>query len=342
MNSLEPPPRDTPFVVARRVGPAPSPIALHRHTDLPHPERRVARGEHVRVLRGVYAEATPWADLAPWHRYLARVHAAAMLHPDAVFSHESAAALSNLPVVGDPVTVHVLAAASAASRTISGVCAHTTHGEREVIERGGILFTSPVETAVDIARQRHPTLGLAVADAALRQLGHNTADLLVSCNEGRLSSRGRDLARWPLSRANAAAESTLESFSRAVVEWLGFPLPTLQRVFSSPEAVDRTDFFWDEFSVIGEADGDMKYDGSFGDPLSALRARRMRDIRLGRHARTIVHWGWTEATTFAPLRNALLGAGLPLVAPEASAALFSLRRRFAPRSSDIPNRREYN
>jgi hypothetical protein len=308
-----------------------SPIALRRHDEIAHPERGVARGQVVRVNRGVYASAADWKSLPTWQRYLARVHAVAMLRPDAVFSHESAAVLQGLPVLGRPIVVHVLAASTAAARVTSGVRVHTTHGERELVDLGGVFATSPLDTAVDLSRHRHPAFGLAVADAVLRGAGDLTPDALLACNEARRSSRGRGLARWPLSNADAASESPLESVSRACVGWLGFPPPLLQVVFQTAGVEDRADFVWEEHSVLGESDGDVKYGGALGDPVEALRLRRERDTRLGEHVRAIAHWGWAEATAFAPLRRVLLGLGVPIVAPEATALLLSMRRQFGPR-----------
>jgi len=80
----------------------PCPVGLLSHADRPHPERDLARGTLVKIRAGVYAPAFEWNELPPWERYLCRVHAVAMLQPDAIFVLESAAALAGLPVFGDP------------------------------------------------------------------------------------------------------------------------------------------------------------------------------------------------------------------------------------------------
>ncbi|TQJ31733.1 hypothetical protein [Microbacterium sp. SLBN-146] len=309
-----------------------APLALHHAAGLSHPVRGVARGELIRVREGIYADATEWSALRGWERYLARVHAVAMQRPDAVFCLESACALLGLPVFRDPTTVHVLGGPNSTARDVAGVRMHSGSGDRHLIELETVGVTSPADTAVDVARHRHPAVALAVADAALRTDPSLTAGLLAGVNELRVSSRGRDRARDPLSSADGSAESPLESVSRIAIRWLGFPAPELQKEFSrGPEADDRGDFWWPDWSLLGEADGDIKYDGSFGDPARALRARRERDIRLETHVRAVTHWGWLEATTFAPLRNRLLAHGLPLVSREDTAALLSMRRLLGPR-----------
>ena len=308
-----------------------SPVPLVRRADIPHPERAVARGVLVKVRHGVYAPAALWQDVTPWDRYLARVHAVALLHPDAVFSHESAAALLGLPVFGDPGTVHVLAEPIGTAGLASGIRTHASSGDRTIIELGGLLMTGFVDTAVDIARHRHRAVGLAMADAALRADPAASAQLLVALNEARVSKRGRAVARWALHRATPLAESTLESISRAVVEWVGFPRPTLQVAFRrSAGGEDRVDMVWDETSLAGECDGDLKYDGRYGPSAQVLARQGERDTRLRRHLRAVAHWGWREATTVVPLRGILSGHGLRTIAAEDAAALFSLRRAVSP------------
>lgn len=311
---------------------APCPVPLMRTGDVIHPDRAIARGELVRVRPGVYAPAALWIGLPPWDRYLARVHAVLTVAPDVVLSHESAVAALGGPVFGDPEIVHVLADARGASRLVGGVRTHTSADDRAILDVGGVALTSPADAAVDLARTRHPAVGLAVADAAIRRDHSITPESLAAINEGRASSRGRNIARWPLNRADGSAETSLESVSRAVIAWLGFPPARLQVTFTSASGEhDRCDFFWDDFSVAGEADGDLKYDGRFGDPRIVLRNQSRRDTRLREHARTVSHWGWTDATTVTPLRGILRGAGLRPTTLENSAALFSLRRSLASR-----------
>jgi len=310
----------------------PCPIALLRFAEITHPERSVLRGELVKVRPGVYAPTADWKALAPWERYLARVHAVAAIHPDAIFSHESAAALLGMPVFGDPVVVHVLAPPHATARLVTGIRVHTSSGDREIFELAGLLLTSPAETAVDLARSRHAGIGVAAADWVLRSDRTLSIEQLAARNERRRSKRGRALARWPLASATPLAETALESISRAVIEWLGFPSPHLQAIFRSHDGFeDRCDFTWPMISLAGESDGDLKLDGRFGDPMELLRRRRQRDARLrAHHVRAIAHWGWAEATTIEPLRSLLIGHGLTPVAPEHTAQLFSLRRSVSP------------
>lgn len=307
----------------------PCPIPLLHVDDVPHPERALARGDLVRVRPGVYAPRELWNALSAWERYLVRVHAVVLQHPGVILSHESAACMDGGPVFGDPVVVHVLSTSATASRLVSGIRTHTTTDERQLVEIDGVAMTAPAETAVDLARARHPAIGLSVADAVLRQHPELSRDELEALNESRASRRGRKIARWSLSRATALAETAIETVSRAVVEWLWYPSPELQVTFASSDEEDRSDFLWRKVSLAGEADGDLKLDGRFGDPRLVLHRQRDRDARLRGHVRAVAHWGWIEATTFTPLRGILHGMGLRTIGPENAAALLSLRRSLA-------------
>ncbi|GAB3602295.1 hypothetical protein [Microbacterium aureliae] len=309
-----------------------APLPLFRSRDIGHVDRGVRRGELVPVCRGVYASAAEWALLPPWDKYLARVHAVAMIRPGALFALESAAALQGLPVFRDPGPVHVISNDTSTSRLTGAVLLHSAAVPRETVRRGGMLMTTAAETTVDLARHRHEVVGLSAADAALRLDPRLTVEVLVALNESRASSRGRRRARWALNRSDGKAESTLESVSRAAIEWLGFPEPVLQRSFATSEDVrDRSDFWWPDQRTVGEADGDIKYDGTHGDPLERLRARRERDARLRSWARSITHWAWSDVSDPDQLGSILDGVHLPRVRPEDGERLHSLRRLLARR-----------
>jgi hypothetical protein len=251
-----------------------------------------------------------------------------------------------MAVFGDPQVVHVLVPSSAAARLIAGVRTHRARAERRIIQISGLSMTDPSETAVDLARLRHNAVGRAVADSALRIDTGLTRQGMIDLNEARISTRGRNIARWPLERCTALCETALESVSQSVVEWLGFPLPELQVPFISPDGEeDRVDSLWRAVRLAGEADGDLKYDGRFGDPRAVLRRQTTRDARLRRHhVRDVAHWGWLEATTFTPVRDILTGAGLEQIGPEDSAQLFAMKRLLAPRAPHATSapRRENN
>lgn len=311
---------------------AASPVVLFRRSDIPHPERSVARGELLRIRPGVFAEATQWTALRPWEQYLARVHAVALQRPDAVFCHESAAALLGMPVIGDPRIVHILVPRTLAARETRDIRSHRVTRMPELMCVDGLIVTTPTATAVGIARYRQHAIGLAAADAALRRDPTITTDTLRGDNETRATSRGRAHARWVIERASARRESVLESVSDAALEWLGFPPSVLQQEFVAEDGqLDRGDYWWADIGLLGEADGEFKYDGRFGEPAALLRARHARDRRLLRSgARAIAHWGWIDVARVWPLRDLLVGHGLSPVRPPDLPHLQTLMQALAP------------
>lgn len=305
----------------------PSPAPLLRAHDMHRPDVALRRGDIVRVHRGVYAPALAWSALAPWERYLARVHAVALQMPDAVFALESAAALRGIPLVGEAADVHILRPADGTSRQAERVRIHTRRGGVEITDEGGILTTGPIETAVAFARVRNPALALNVADATLRSHPDLTPEVLVAHNELAPSSRGRRLARWALHRADPRAETTLESLSRAAIEWLGFASPELQwLVHGGGVAADRADFAWPDVGAVGEADGMLKYDGRFGDPVRAVQDEKRREDRIRRRVHGFARWGWADVREPERLGAVLDAAGVRRERTPDALALHALAR----------------
>lgn len=319
------------------------PVALILASDVPHADRAARSGVLVRLARGVYAGAAAYRDLPPWSRYLARVHAVALAWPDAIFVLESAAVLRGLPIFGEPADVHILVAAPHKARAQRGIRVHSAE-RMPVIERvGAVWVASVLDTVVDIARLRHPAVGLAVACAALRADPELTVAEVEKCDAHRLSKRGRRRGVWVYARATATPESPLEAVSLAVIEWLGFPSPELQKWILGPTGVDddRVDFWWERWRIAGEADGAEKYSGERGDARAALRARNRRDARLAdRGVTATAHWAWDDIIAHEQLRALLRAAGLPLTGPKHGEPLRTLAAalRPAPPTSTRRNR----
>lgn len=134
------------------VRPSPAPLLLR--ADDANAARSVRRGRLVRVARGVYSFADAWSALAPWERYLTRVHAVALSHPDAIFVHESGCALRGLPVFGEPHDVHILQPSPATSRRLKGIRVHTSTRMPRHELMGGIRVATPDELAAETAPAR--------------------------------------------------------------------------------------------------------------------------------------------------------------------------------------------
>ncbi len=316
----------------------PSPISLLRPSPIPlHAVRQLDAGrmrardvaDFVRVRTGVYADRRLWQGLAPWDRYLARVHAVAARRPDTIFAFESAAALLGLPIFEEPRDIHTYDPDRTRSRRFGDVVVHTSE-DPKMIRSGVISVTSVADTALDLLRVLTPAFALAVADAAIApSLANATSRAhLRALAETRANPRRRAQALWAVDRADPQAESPAESISRAVIEWTGFEAPELQRWFSSEGFDDRVDFFFPRARVIGESDGYDKYAAEESrDAVRGIVAEKQREDRLRRQCDGFARWDRADALAVTPLRRKLHAAGLRAERPEQTVMLATLRAR---------------
>lgn len=310
------------LLVPPRLVPSPLPLLTPRDADI-RLDLAERRGEVRRVARGVYVDDAGWSALPPWRRYLVRVHAAALTHPGATLFLESAAAVLGLPVLAEPAEVHLLTA-SGTARASRGVRVHQSLQPREVLEMDGLRVVSRADTALDIARSRHPVAGVAVVDALLRRSDAPTPDDLDEMNGDRPRGRGSGRASEAIAFANPLAETPLESVSRCAATWLGYDEPVLQEQITTRDGrTQRVDMWWQRDRVIGEADGAVKYDGTYGAPAEVVLAEKQRDRLLREHA-NMARWGWREVRDPHELDETLRAAGLVRRRPPRYALLATL------------------
>lgn len=291
-----------------------APLPLFAAAETPSPGTHPSRDPRLHRIRpGVYTERDGWDALQPWDRYLLRVHAFRLVNPDAVFSHESAAALHGLPTFGHPRHIHLFDARRARSVAYGDVRVHTSADRRLIVERDGIRCSPLADVVVDLARVLPPAFALAVTDAALRTRTVVSAGLLDLAAAQR-NPRGRRKLDWVLARGDQRSESVGESVSRAVIEWCGFPAADLQTEHRVGGRAYRSDFCWPKHRVIGEFDGWEKYDRHDVDAAAkAVRAEKTREDALRRAGWRIARWDYGGALRSDGLRTALVAAGLPVV-----------------------------
>lgn len=314
----------------------PSPVPLILSRDAPMSIRRLERdGTLRRIRRGVYARRDEWDALTPWARYVARVHAVARVWTEPVFCLESAAALQGAPVFGEPRQIHLLGDRGQSWRE-GDVVVHGMSDSRAIAFSEGFRATSPLETTVDLCRVLPPAYGLAVADAHLRsRRGVAPAPNLHEIARAQSHRRGLRRVEWIQMRTTPASESTGESVSRAVIEWLGHEAPELQVEFPHGGGTDRTDFYWRRRRLIGEFDGYEKYRG---DDVEATHRRivdeKRRENRLRSKSAAFARWDWADAHSPASLDVMLRAAGLEPRGPVNAAMLATLASN--PRSYPYP------
>lgn len=154
-----------------------------------------------------------------------------------------------------------------------------------------VPVTTPARTAVDIALASGAGSAdaLAVVDAVLNRGLAGRAEL-SRVAAGLQMRPGCARARRLIDRADANAESPLESHSRLFFLDAGIPMPESQvRVHDDRGLIGRVDFLWRDRHTIGEADGRLKY----LDPDVLYREKRRED-RLRDLGFEVVRWDFSD------------------------------------------------
>ena len=251
--------------------------------------------------------------------------AVSLAHHRVTVSHSGAAALLGLWLITTP---ELVCATYPRGRRgpMPGVHRHRARlFPGHVVRDGRILLSSAARTVVDLGRESGADAAIVAADSALR-------DGLTTRSE--LAATLATCAGWPGVRAAARAieladprsESPLESLSRLRMSAAGLPAPETQVCIlnRSGHFLGRVDFYWDEFGVVGEADGLGKYDGELLSP----REEKVRQGRLEDCGLIFVRWGWADLWPFDPTAARLRAAFARGLRADPGAA--GLARRSAP------------
>ncbi len=158
---------------------------------------------------------------------------------------------------------------------------------------------------MDIAREHGVAAGVVAADYVLHE-GLASGSELAGAFEVCSSWPGRKAARIVLAFADGATESPLESLSRLRIAAFGLPAPRPQVVLCDEfgRFIGRGDFYWDEFGVVGESDGDLKYE----DGAEAIVDERRREKEFGETGLITVRWGWSDLYAFDKVADRLRAA----------------------------------
>jgi hypothetical protein len=258
---------------------------------------RTQRGDLLPLGRGVYAdgpEGRKIRSLAGGDELLALAAATTRAGPGAVVSHQSAAYLHKIALLGrkDPAAVHLTYPPGRGWNGRGGLRLHSASlPAGHVTEVLGLPLTTAARTVVDLARTLPFRAGVVAADSALHQR-LATKDELLSVLGTCSRWRGTSVAAGVIAFADSRSESPLESIARVVFRDGGLPPPKLQALIGTAEDVARVDFFWDFCRTIVEVDGALKY----ADPARAI-AQLERDSWLRSLGYEVVHLTWEEITT---------------------------------------------
>jgi hypothetical protein len=268
--------------------------------------RRMRSGRQLVAVRpGAYVASDDERLRSPAARHLLAIEAAQQqLGPGAVVSHASAAVVHRLPLWDTPLDrVHVTRNRRSGGRRSRYLHLHAASLDPDEVEAvDGILVTSVARTIADMARELPFEPALVPADAALYRKLLTPAELHEAV-ERSSNRRGNAEARRVVSFADSGGQSPGETRSRVALLRAGVAPPRLQRAFyaGTGQFIGRVDFDWDEYSTVGEFDGQVKYGRELqpGQDLGeVVFQEKLREDALRDVGRNVVRWIWAELSTF--------------------------------------------
>jgi hypothetical protein len=282
-------------------------VAGYSDADL---RRHVASGRWVRITRGAYAEREPAVEAMPPWEQAAWLHlrtARAVyhrLHGRAVVSHQSALLLYGVRVSElDLRRVHVTRLLGA-GRSDGAVCQHAARPAVDVVcEMDGVRATPATRAVVEAVRATSYPVAVSVVDQTLR-LRVATPEQLTDALAPFARRSGIRQATRAVEFGDGRAESVGESWLRVALADFGLPAPLPQAEIRDDRGVlvARVDFLFEQYGVIVEFDGAVKY-GEGGR--AALIAEKVREDRLRDLGYQVVRVTWADLKTPAALLNSL-------------------------------------
>jgi len=271
--------------------------------DDPAARHAAARGELVRLRRGIYTYPDDWAMLSPREKYVAvcRGYAASRGEPP-ILCCQSAAAIWGLPHIGkQPAEIHVATDERRNGRRARAVRVHVLRlAPEDVVWHDGVLVTSLARTVIDLAASADVYNAVSAIDHVLhvdrfgRARTGLTRESLAEALEAAMPLVGFARARTRFEFAEVGAATPAESSSRVSMALIGTPPPQLQRVYECESGEYDTDFHWEEADAIGEVDGKLKYlDAEFRGGRSAEQVvydEKIREDELRRRCRAFGRW----------------------------------------------------
>ena len=265
---------------------------------------RLRSGELLRLRPGVYLAAEHFPE-HPADRHVMLARAEALTHVDSVISHESAAVVWELPALGEewhafPPALTLPTTSGYRPRGHSARYRTSRLPMRQITrDPAGYPITTPARTAVDLARGRPLPQALVLLDAVARRL---CGELVTNPRRGdyanpRLARAVREtlgaaIDGFHAARLRAAAqladprrERPIESLSAGHFHLAGLPPPDCQRPLRTAHGTFFADFYWEQWRLVGEADGMVKYE----DPAEIAREKVREQVLLDSGYR-VVRW----------------------------------------------------
>lgn len=278
--------------------------------------RRAARKGSIRELvHGVYLNDRAWPQDPPdQHLIMALAHQ--VRRPELVASHISGATAWSTPLFGprrQPEFSVPRDSGQRSGRDPRVRARDLPPGHLRTLAEGpaaGLVVTSPMRTAIDLAAVGQLAAGLMALDHTLRTellaersihaVRHMPRSVLAAFVQSRLSLAAE--VRWTrtearhlevaLAHCSPLRESPGESASYAAIVLSGLPLPDCQVPIIANGRTVYPDFLWEAERVIGECDGLVKYREA--EP-NTLVLEKLRQEALELAGWRVVRWTASEA-----------------------------------------------
>ncbi|QWC83841.1 type IV toxin-antitoxin system AbiEi family antitoxin domain-containing protein [Nocardioidaceae bacterium] len=272
----------------------------------------VRSGDWRRVRRGRFVTSDAWNAADEVQRLAMRCHACVVTGRRCVLSHETAATLSHLPVVlphaapVDDDLIHLTVPTPRGSRPRVRSRAHVAAvPEHHRALAHGLVVTSPLRTALDLARRYGELTGVVAADAALNRGAQldELRDMVEETAHWPGASHTRRLAEL----TDAGSQSPGETVSRLIVAALGLgPVTTQARIEHGNRHAD-VDLLLGRLVI--EFDGRSKYGdlrrfGRDRTPEELLWDEKQREDWLRSLGYTVVRLTWSDL--WPPRREATI------------------------------------
>lgn len=243
----------------------------------------------VRLARGTYADANAFDAADAWQRFALRSRAFTLsCGSDAVAAGWSAAAVLGLPAISPPPELpKVATAVGRPANSAFGLIRRTRLAPDEVQLFDGCRVTRLPRTLADIARTSPPPDALVAVDAGMRR----TSGVAVrAAFDDQKRWPGSDAARWVLEHADPFAESPLETLGRLTFIEHHLPVPVSNVWVGHRPVCYRVDHLLDQYWVVFEGDGLLKFGGS--DAARQVARMQEREWQLHEWGFAVARYGW--------------------------------------------------
>ncbi|RAN77622.1 hypothetical protein B5P43_19430 [Bacillus sp. SRB_336] len=304
-------------------------------------------GRHVRVRRGVYAEASEWYPLDELSQYGLRAVAFQLTTKrPPIFCRNTAALLWGLWTIGTPQKLHVLTEEAGGGRSRGDITRHFGRVDDGVVRCGPLLLTDKLTTTMELITRLKFEQAVAVCDSGLHVAKYprpvnvfppvdfpasdhepvwsvdepqgtplSKPDLLTAA-ESLSSQSARNRAVAVIEFASGLSGSAGESLRRVRMKQLGFAVPELQHRFILRGGSNAfVDFWFEKQRMAGEFDGRSKYlrkEWAGGKSIEdRIMDEKNREDQIRAQNVSVFRWTWQEMMDLRGFERLLRQAGIP-------------------------------